>query len=85
MADVKITSKRQATLPAQLCDELGLRAGDRVRVERKVVNGETLWVLRPNRPNWSFYGPARRYARGKSHSLSGIRRSIEKGWSGDRD
>ena len=82
---MKITSKRQATLPARLCEELGLRPGDRLRVERKVVNGETLWVIRPNRPNWAFYGSARKYARGKTHALSAIRRSIEEGWSGDRD
>jgi AbrB family looped-hinge helix DNA binding protein len=85
MAEVKITSKRQATLPARLCEELGLKPGDRVRVERKVVGGETLWVIRPKRPAWGFFGAASKYARGKQHSLAAVRRSIEKGWRGDRD
>lgn len=85
MGDVKLTSRRQVTLPAQLCEELGLRPGDRIRVERKVVGGETLWVLRRARRNWACYGSARKYARGKTHALTDIRRNIERGWSGDRD
>jgi len=32
---VKLSSKRQLTLPAKLCRELGLQAGARLVVERK--------------------------------------------------
>lgn len=85
MADVKITAKRQATLPARLCEDLGLQPGDRVRVERKVIEGETLWVIRPNRPTWNFFGAVRKYARGKKHAWSAVRRGVEEGWRGDRD
>ncbi|MDI6711413.1 MAG: AbrB/MazE/SpoVT family DNA-binding domain-containing protein [Thermoanaerobacterales bacterium] len=35
MAIVKLSSKRQLTLPAKLCRELGLQAGDRLVIERK--------------------------------------------------
>lgn len=35
MAVVKLSSKRQLTLPAEICRELDLRAGDRLAIERK--------------------------------------------------
>jgi AbrB family looped-hinge helix DNA binding protein len=80
MAAVTITSKRQATLPAELCEELGVKPGDRLRVERRIVNGESLWVMSGTKPNWSFFGAARRYGKRKSHRLSDIDVSIGKGW-----
>jgi bifunctional DNA-binding transcriptional regulator/antitoxin component of YhaV-PrlF toxin-antitoxin module len=79
MKDVMITSKRQATLPAALCRELGVGPGDRVRVERRLVDGEKVWILRGRQLDWSWHGAARRHARGKSHAWSKIQRSIERG------
>jgi bifunctional DNA-binding transcriptional regulator/antitoxin component of YhaV-PrlF toxin-antitoxin module len=85
MAKVAITSKRQATLPAALCEELGVGPGDALDVERRVVDGETVWVLRGNTLDWSWIGVARQYAKGRSHKLSDVKRSIERGWlRGDR-
>ena len=84
MASLKVTTKRQATLPRALCDELGVRPGDRIEAERRVVNGETVWVLRGARPDWSWFGAASKYGRRKSHRWEDIRRSINRGWS-DRD
>jgi AbrB family looped-hinge helix DNA binding protein len=85
MADVTITSKRQATLPAELCEELGVKPGDRLRVERRVVDGEPLWVVTGKKPDWSFFGAARRYGKGKSHRLADIEVSIGKAWAADGD
>ena len=42
MRTMTITSKRQATLPAALCQELGLRPGGKVDLDRRVVDGETV-------------------------------------------
>jgi len=85
MASLKLTTKRQATLPAALCEELGVRPGDRIDAERRVVGGETVWVLRGSKPDWSWFGAARKYGKGKSHRWKDVRRGIERGWAaGDR-
>ena len=85
MASLKVTAKRQATLPAALCDELGVKPGDRIEAERRMVNGQTVWVLRGSKPDWSWFGAARKYAKGRSHRWDDVRRSIERGWcAGDR-
>ena len=80
---VTITAKRQATLPVALCKELGLAPGAKVAVERVLVGRQTVWVLKGPGPDWSWVGSLRRYAKGKSHRLSDIRRSIAKGWASD--
>ena len=82
MRTMTITSKRQATLPVALCQELGLRPGGKVDLDRRVVNGETVWVLRGRRLDWSWFGAARQYGKGKRHRWAGVRRSIERGWAG---
>jgi bifunctional DNA-binding transcriptional regulator/antitoxin component of YhaV-PrlF toxin-antitoxin module len=81
MAKVAITAKRQATLPTALCEELGVGPGDALSIERRVVDGETLWVLRGRTLDWSWIGTARRYAKGRSHKLDDVKRSIERGRS----
>ena len=78
---VTITTNRQATLPAALCKEHGLGPGARVAVERRLVGKETVWVLKGPRPDWSWVGSLRPYAKGKSHRLSDFRRSIARGWT----
>jgi bifunctional DNA-binding transcriptional regulator/antitoxin component of YhaV-PrlF toxin-antitoxin module len=81
---VTITAKRQATLPAALCKELGLAPGTKVSVERRLVGKKTVWILRGPGPDWSWIGSLRRYARGKSHRLRDIERSAARGWAGGR-
>lgn len=79
MTTIRLTSKRQATLPRALCDEMHLEAGDAVLVDAKVVDGERVWVLRSvsgDRPEW--FGSLRDYARGKPHGMRAVRRSIDK-------
>jgi bifunctional DNA-binding transcriptional regulator/antitoxin component of YhaV-PrlF toxin-antitoxin module len=78
MSTIKITTKRQATLPVELCRELGVRPGDELRIEKKLIRGERVWTLQPGSPPDSWFGSLRKYARGKSHSLESIRGSIGK-------
>lgn len=85
MASLTVTAKRQATLPAALCDELGIKPGDKIKAERRVVKGETVWVLRSRKPDWSWFGSARKYGTGKSHQWKNVQRSILRGRAaGDR-
>jgi bifunctional DNA-binding transcriptional regulator/antitoxin component of YhaV-PrlF toxin-antitoxin module len=78
-----ITAKRQATLPAALCEELGVGPGDTLTLERREIAGEPVWVLRTPKPDWSWLGALRTYAEGKSHDWEEIERSIAKGWAGE--
>jgi hypothetical protein len=71
---LRLTTKRQATLPAALCEELGVGPGD---------HGSPAWVLRAAKPDWSWVGAARPWCRGKSHRWDDVERSIERGWAGD--
>lgn len=80
--EIKLTSKRQATFPAALCRELGVRPGDKLVLERREVDGEPAWLLRKPHPDWSWAGSLREYGRGRSHDLEAIERSIERGRSG---
>ena len=80
MASLKVTTKRQATLPVALCDELGIEPGDHIVAERRVIDGETVWVLRGSKLDWSWFAAAKKYGRGKSHRWGDVRRSIERGW-----
>lgn len=80
MSYIKLTAKRQATLPKALCDELKVEPGDSIRVEKRVVDGHEVWCLEPvrsaERPAW--FGALRKYAAGKSHDLDEIRESVER-------
>lgn len=84
MRRITLTSKRQATLPKQLCEELHVGPGDHLDLERRTLDGEVLWLLRAPGPDWSWIGQARRYARGKSHRLEDIRMSIARGRARER-
>jgi bifunctional DNA-binding transcriptional regulator/antitoxin component of YhaV-PrlF toxin-antitoxin module len=81
MSIIRITSKRQATLPKALCDEMGVQPGDSLSVERLSLEEENAWVLRPvessHKPGW--VGSLKRYAAGKAHDMDSIRKSIEEG------
>ena len=83
MRRLTITTKRQATLPRQVCEELGVAPGDQVELERRTVNGELLWVLRGRKPDWSWFAAARRYGARKRHQWSAVEESIESGLAGD--
>ena len=46
---VRLTSKRQATLPVQLCEELGVKPGDEIILERQKTTDEITWLLKPKK------------------------------------
>ena len=52
---VRITSKRQVTLPAHVLDTLGVEPGDHLELEE----GPGGFVLRPRRPDPSLLAPLR--------------------------
>jgi bifunctional DNA-binding transcriptional regulator/antitoxin component of YhaV-PrlF toxin-antitoxin module len=80
---VKLTAKRQATLPAALCEELGVGPSDQLALERCSVDGSPAWVLRAAKPDWSWFGAARPWSSGKSHRWDDIERSIGRAWADD--
>ena len=76
---VKLTSKRQATFPVRLCQELGVAPGDDLILERKKIDGEITWLLRPRKKMESkWFGGLKKYAAGKSHDMESIRSSFGK-------
>lgn len=75
---ITLTAKRQATLPVELCRDLGLHPGDRLALERRDVDGVPAWIMRPasaHKP-LSWFGALGSYASGKSHAMEDIRESI---------
>ncbi len=84
MKTVKITSKRQATLPLDLCEDLGVGPGDHLHLEARVEDGETIWVLRAPGHDWSWFGAARSFAENKSHDWDDIEKSIGRSMADDR-
>jgi bifunctional DNA-binding transcriptional regulator/antitoxin component of YhaV-PrlF toxin-antitoxin module len=79
MALIRLTAKRQATLPRQLCDELRVRPGDSLVVAARVVGGERVWLLKPaDEVETPWFARFRRYAKGERHDLESVRRSVER-------
>jgi bifunctional DNA-binding transcriptional regulator/antitoxin component of YhaV-PrlF toxin-antitoxin module len=86
MATIKLTSKRQATFPRELCESLGLQPGDELRLVPRVADGERVWVLQvvemPDRP---WFGRLRKYAGAAAgHSMGAIRDSIRRGRAAEK-
>jgi bifunctional DNA-binding transcriptional regulator/antitoxin component of YhaV-PrlF toxin-antitoxin module len=80
MTVIRLTAKRQATLPKQLCEEMSLRPGDALVVDQRVVDGRRVWLLSPaDRIETPWFGSLRRYARGKRHDMDSVRASIARG------
>lgn len=74
---IKLTSKRQATFPADLCRELGVKPGDELVLERRSIDGHEAWLLsRLQASPAPWFGCLRAYATGKKHDLESIRASI---------
>jgi len=84
MFRIKLTAKRQATLPVALCEEMGLAPGDSLRLERRTIDGEPVWLLRSPRPDWSWAGSLKSFAKGKDHRWDRIEESIGRGMAGER-
>ena len=75
---IKLTAKRQATFPSELCRDLDLHPGDRLILERRQIDGAPAWVLRHTSEDRasSWFGALRRFASGKSHAMEDIRQSV---------
>ncbi len=79
MTLIRLTAKRQATLPRRLCEEMRLRPGDAIVADATVIGGERVWLLKPaDGLETPWFGRLKRYARGKRHDLASVRRSVEK-------
>ncbi len=76
MQTIKMTSKRQATFPAELCQQMGIHPGDELVLEHRLINGEMCWILYPHERKLSWLGALRKYAKNKPHAMEDIRRSI---------
>ena len=77
-ATLKLTSKRQVTFPAAVCEGLGLEAGDELELIPRLENGETVWVLRKRQtPARPWFGCLKDYAvNATDHSMEAVRESI---------
>ena len=71
MSLIKLTSKRQATFPAELCRQLGVGPGDSLILEAVDHDSEAVWILKPahrERPSW--FGRLKHYSRKSSEPWS---------------
>ena len=81
MQTIKLTAKRQATFPVEMCENLNVHPGDRLALERRQIDGEPAWIVRPVRSaaegkSASWFGELQPFTSGKSHNMVDIRRSI---------
>lgn len=79
MSTIKVTAKRQATLSVEFCRELGIKPGDEINVEKRLMGNERVWILQPATPSLAWFGSLKKYAGNKSHDLADIRESIGRG------
>ena len=76
---IRLTSKRQATFPAELCRELGIKAGEELILERKKIEGNIAWIIKPKKHvTTKWFGGLKKYATDKDHNMESIRVSIGK-------
>jgi len=80
---IRLTSKRQATFPRELCEALELEPGDELELVPRIEDGEKVWVIhRKREPDRSWLGCLKKYGEAVSnHSLESIRESIRAGRS----
>lgn len=80
MLKIKVSAKRQATFPRQVCESLGVEPGDDLFLDQQMQSGKAVWVIRPakelERP---WLGSLRPYASGKDHDMESVRESMAKG------
>jgi bifunctional DNA-binding transcriptional regulator/antitoxin component of YhaV-PrlF toxin-antitoxin module len=82
MPKIKLTSKRQATFPSKVCQELGVAPGDELELKPAKVRGENVWVLKAaSKPRSKWIGSLNRYAgnAGGDHSMEAVRKSVVQG------
>lgn len=47
MTTIKLTAKRQATLPVEICKELGVTSGDSLELLPLRHNNQKVWAIKP--------------------------------------
>ncbi len=75
---IKLTAKRQATFPKELCDEMHLAPGHAIQLEPAILGGRRVWVLSPPAApiSLSWVGSLRRYAQTGSSDMDSVRTKI---------
>ena len=77
MLKIRVSAKRQATFPKQVCASLGIQSGDDLLLDRRIENDKKVWVLSPakeaSRP---WLGSLREFASDKAHDMDCVRESI---------
>lgn len=74
---VTLTSKRQATFPAKLCEEMAVAPGDKLVLERSEFKGKPVWLIVSQKSmDKPWFGSLKKYAKNKSHDIHDIRSSI---------
>lgn len=78
MTLIRLTAKRQATLPKALCEEMRLRPGDALVVDEKVIEGKRVWLLSPaDRIETPWFARLKGYGKAKRHDLRSVRKSVD--------
>lgn len=74
---IKLTSKRQATSPVKLCQEIGIQPVDELVLERRKIYEGYVWILKLKpQHQQTWFGRLNKYASGKSHDMEDMRKSI---------
>ena len=85
MTVIRLTAKRQATLPKRLCEEMSLQPGDALVVDERVVDGRRVWLLSPaDGIETPWFARLKRYGKGKRHDMESVRESIARARRDDR-
>jgi bifunctional DNA-binding transcriptional regulator/antitoxin component of YhaV-PrlF toxin-antitoxin module len=76
---LRLTAKRQVTLPKRLCAEMGLQPVSALVVDDRMIDGRRVWLLRPaGRIEMPWFGRLKRYGKAKRHDMASVRQSIAK-------
>ena len=79
MQTLKMTTKRQVTFPVKTCEELNIKPGESIMIEKRKIDGAPAWVLLPpDQIDTQWFGAFKNYSKGKSNKISDIRNSIGK-------
>lgn len=72
-----MTSKRQVTFPVSICDELKIRPGESIVIDRREIDDNPVWgLIRSKQEGMPWFGAFRSYATDKSNDMSDIRDSM---------
>jgi bifunctional DNA-binding transcriptional regulator/antitoxin component of YhaV-PrlF toxin-antitoxin module len=80
---ITLTSKRQATFPVKLCDEMGIGPGSKLVLGRHVIDGAPTWVIQNAAAgDMPWLGALKEFAADKSDDMDDVRESIGRcrGW-----